>query len=116
MRLKIIALAVIVFGGSLPALAHAILLNATPAANQVVVGGKIPVQLRFNSRIDTRRSSITLVNSVGREFPLTIEGQPSENVIDATAEALSAGSYLLRWQVLAADGHISRGQIPFRAK
>jgi len=26
---------------------------------------------------------------------------------------LAAGAYRLRWQVLASDGHITRGEIPF---
>jgi methionine-rich copper-binding protein CopC len=29
---------------------------------------------------------------------------------------LSAGEYILRWQVLASDGHITRGEIPFQVK
>jgi methionine-rich copper-binding protein CopC len=26
---------------------------------------------------------------------------------------LSAGGYTIRWQALASDGHITRGEIPF---
>ena len=97
-------------------MAHAILLSATPAANQVVDGGKIPVTLRFNARIDAKRSTLVLVDPGGREFPLVIADQPTPDTLRATAEGLAAGLYLLRWQVLAADGHITRGEVPFRAK
>jgi methionine-rich copper-binding protein CopC len=26
------------------------------------------------------------------------------------------GAYVLRWQVLATDGHITRGKVPFRVE
>jgi methionine-rich copper-binding protein CopC len=29
---------------------------------------------------------------------------------------LSPGKYAIHWQVLAVDGHITRGQIPFEVK
>ena len=35
------------------------------------------------------------------------------DVLTAHAE-LAAGAYVLRWQVLAIDGHITRGEVPFR--
>ena len=116
MNRKIWFVAAIVLWGSWPALAHAILLNATPAANQVVDGRSIPVKLRFNARIDAKRSRLSLVSPEGREFPLTIAGQDAPDTIAATAAAVPAGSYILRWQVLATDGHITRGEIPFKAK
>ena len=34
----------------------------------------------------------------------------------ATAKSLKPGAYSIRWQVLAPDGHISRGEIPFTVK
>jgi methionine-rich copper-binding protein CopC len=36
------------------------------------------------------------------------------DVIGARAAGLPPGAYRLRWQVLAIDGHITRGDIPFR--
>jgi copper resistance protein C len=101
---------------SWPLLAHAILLSANPSANQVVEGQKIPVTLRFNARIDAKRSRLVLVDPGGREIPLAIEDQPTPDTLGATVQGLTTGLYLLRWQVLAADGHITRGEVPFRAK
>jgi hypothetical protein len=34
-------------------------------------------------------------------------------VIDTNAELTKAGPYVVRWQVLAIDGHITRGDVPF---
>ena len=33
-----------------------------------------------------------------------------------TQAALKPGDYVVRWQVLAVDGHITRGDVPFTVK
>jgi methionine-rich copper-binding protein CopC len=33
--------------------------------------------------------------------------------VTGTTGELATGVYVLRWQVLAVDGHITRGDIPF---
>jgi len=43
-------------------------------------------------------------------LPITQEG--AGDVLTANAD-LAAGAYSLRWQVLAIDGHITRGDVPF---
>jgi len=101
---------------ALPAWAHAILLGATPAANQVVNGRSIPVQLHFNSRIDGKRSRLALTGPDGHERALAIDGQPSPDTLTANTGSLIPGSYVIRWQVLAEDGHITRGELPFQAQ
>src|SRR4051812_9158986 len=93
---------------------HAILLTASPKANQFVTGPSISVQLRFNSRIDAKRSKVTLVASDGTESPLLIEKQTSPDMVAGQLKGLNQGSYVIRWQVLAVDGHITRGQLPFQ--
>ena len=101
---------------AVPAWAHAILMGATPAAHQVVSGKIVPITLRFNSRIDGKRSRVTLLGPDGRERPLTVDQQPAPDTLTAKAEGLPPGQYILRWQVLAADGHITRGEVPFQAQ
>ncbi len=96
--------------------AHAVLLNSVPAANSVTAGPAITVQLRFNSRVDGKRSQILLVTPDGKTYPLDIAPQTAPDVLNAPAKDLVGGSYKLRWQVLASDGHITRGQVPFRIK
>jgi hypothetical protein len=91
-------------------------MEAAPAAKTVVSGKKVPIKLRFNSRVDGKRSRVALVGPDGRERVLPISGQPSPDTLTAEAEGLAPGQYTLRWQVLAADGHITRGEVPFRAQ
>lgn len=110
-------LLLLLYSASVSALfGHAILLSAIPAAEQVVNGPDVPIRLRFNSRIDAKRSRITLVSSDGRQTPLTIGKQALADTLSAEVKELKRGSYVLRWQVLANDGHITRGEVPFQVQ
>ena len=95
------------------AAAHAILLESTPALKGSVAGPDVPLKLCFNVRIDAARSRLTLVDPNGSSQTLEISGQDPPNTISAQARGLHPGAYRLRWQVLASDGHITRGEIPF---
>ncbi len=96
--------------------AHAVLLEATPAAHAFLKGPAVTVHLRFNSRVDAVRSSLSLVLPDQRTRTLSIAQQTSPDTLNAQAGGLPSGQYRLRWQVLAADGHITRGEIPFEVR
>ncbi len=96
-----------------PAAAHAILLESSPALKSAVTGPDVPIKLRFNVRIDALRSRLTLIHPDGSSQALQISKQTAADRLCAEATGLSAGTYRLRWQVLASDGHITRGEIPF---
>ena len=93
--------------------AHAILIEAVPAANSKVAGPDIAIKLRFSSRIDPARSRLTLLLPDGGQRKLEIQKQESPDTLSSQAKGLSAGAYRLQWQVLATDGHITRGEVPF---
>jgi copper resistance protein C len=93
--------------------AHAVLLESVPAVHSTVQAGKADVKFRFNSRVDGARSQLTLVLPDRTSQPVTLQAQPSPDVLAATLSGLKSGAYIIRWQVLAADGHISRGEVPF---
>ncbi len=96
-----------------PTLAHAIIVEAAPEVGAVLHAGTIEVRLRFNSRIDHRRSRLTVLDAVGKETTVKLDDNAPADVITAHIMGLSPGEYRLRWQVLALDGHITRGDIPF---
>ena len=98
-----------------PLKAHAILLSAAPASNETVNGAAVQVHLRFNARIDAKRSTLILVMPGGGER-LLVADEPSPGMLTSEVSKLAPGSYILRWQVLAEDGHITRGQLAFRAQ
>lgn len=99
--------------GAAPAEAHAIIVVAEPAVGAVLQAPSVPVRLRFNSRIDPGRSRLTLTRPDGSSLPLPLAASDSPDTLAAEIHGLAPGRYRLRWQVLAVDGHITRGDIPF---
>jgi methionine-rich copper-binding protein CopC len=53
------------------------------------------------------------VRADGTATTLELSDTPGPDTLAATIGELEPGSYRLRWQVLAIDGHITRGDIPF---
>ncbi len=93
--------------------AHAVVVKAQPALDQQVASGALAIRLEFNARIDKERSKLQLTAPDGSKADLKMDLEGEPNVITATTPALTPGAYSLRWQVLAIDGHITRGDIPF---
>ena len=104
------------FGAAPSAFAHAILVASTPSVGGTVPAGKLAIKLRYNSRIDLHRSRVSLAgpndSTAKGAHKLPITGTAAEDEFDAGAD-LTPGSYVLRWQALAQDGHITRGEVPF---
>lgn len=95
------------------ALAHAIVIGSTPRAEAVVTGDTVPVEIRFNSRIDAPRSHLKLFRIDGDAVSLPLSDAGSDDMLKASARGLAPGRYRLHWQTLSPDGHISQGDIPF---
>jgi copper resistance protein C len=111
--------------------AHAILVQSSPAAHSTVTGQSVPLSFRFNSRVDALRSRLVLVvgssvtgsgvagSSVVGSAPgqaLKINETSPTDRLTATASDLKPGNYRVRWQVLAVDGHVTRGELEFEVK
>ena len=96
--------------------AHAILVKAVPAPYQVVDGSDVTIRLQFNSRIDAKRSRLSIISASGDDRTLQISATSTPDCIDSKVTRVPGGAYVLRWQVLAADGHISRGEVPFHVR
>jgi copper resistance protein C len=92
---------------------HAVLKESRPAANSKVTGPDVPIMLKYNVRVDAKLSKVQLLNPDNSTSDLKIEAQPSADTLNAKATGLKPGEYKIRWQVLAPDGHITRGEIPF---
>ncbi len=98
----------------LPAAAHAILMESQPPARASLPPGPARIVLRFNSRIDQERSRVELRGpATPQTLKLAASPGPDTLVIETP---LKPGEWVLRWQVLAIDGHITRGDVPFTVK
>lgn len=114
---RLLPLTVLAFGALLApgrASAHAILLDSTPGAQSAIPPGMAELRLRFNSRIDHDRSRLVLRRGT-QDTPLAIERAEPADILAAPATVLP-GAYVIRWQVLAIDGHITRGEVPFTVR
>ncbi len=105
-------LALLLTLGAQPAFAHAILVASTPAPYAHIQPGPLAILLRYNSRIDTGRCKVTLQapdRTIAR-LPASAGAGPDQltAIVNVTP-----GAYVLRWQVLAVDGHITRGDVRF---
>lgn len=92
---------------------HAVLQESTPAAHAKLNGANSPVRLKFNLRVDGKRSRLILIRPDRTTQTIALESQPSPSELIGALGNLAAGDYVIRWQVLADDGHISRGEVPF---
>ena len=114
--LRFLVLAGLILGWSAPpAAAHAILLSTSPQANSTVDGRGVRLKLQYNSRIDGKRSRVLLVFPGDRERVIECD-QTSPDILTSDLKDLAPGEYILRWQVLAEDGHITRGELSFRVQ
>jgi methionine-rich copper-binding protein CopC len=102
--------------GSGIAVAHDLVRRSEPAADAVVVAGRpVPVAVVYSGRIDRARSRLLLVAPDGTRRELALAGLSPPNVLEASVPiVLTPGAYALRWIVLSSDGHLTRGDIPFR--
>jgi hypothetical protein len=98
------------------ALAHAIVLSSTPALDGQQLGPDFTVTVKFNSRIDHARSRLSIIDAGNATHELKLDPNAPVDALIAKAGGFAPGRYKVRWQVLAIDGHITRGDIPFTVK
>jgi methionine-rich copper-binding protein CopC len=95
--------------------AHAIILESEPAAGADLPEPPPRIYLRFNSKIEKRLSHVTLTAADGRPVPLpvAVDGSEKPDRIVLPLGSLHPGAYVVRYKVLAADGHITEGALRF---
>ena len=95
---------------------HAILKTSSPVSGASVSGPDMAVKLTFNVRVDAARSKLQLLLPDTSTVDLPIVGSPAPDTLISKLMGLKPGVYVIRWQVLAPDGHITRGEIPFNVR
>lgn len=115
-RTYLFAIALLLAGTAQMCWAHAILMDSTPKINSTVQGPDLDITLRYNVRIDGSRSRVVLVAEDGTSMQLALAKQAKPDILQMHASGLKAAAYKLQWNALAADGHLSKGEVPFRVK
>jgi copper resistance protein C len=95
--------------------AHAIILESEPAAGAKLAEPPSRIYLRFNSKLEKHLSHVTLTAAEGRPVPLPVAADGSEKPdrIALPLGSLRPGAYVVRYKVLAVDGHITEGALRF---
>ena len=111
-----VALAAAVMASApLPAAAHALLLESTPASGATLSEPPAQLYLRFNSKLEKRLSHVTLATEKGRPLalPIAVNDREKPDRLVLPLGQLAPGAYLVRYKVLAVDGHITEGILRF---
>lgn len=114
MRRSTVAAVALLLGAVLPAAAHSLLLESSPAANTVLTEPPAHVALRFNNRIEKRLSRLRLMDAGGEGRDLAIRADGPPDRVEAPLPSLGPGPWRLEWHVLSTDGHVVSGVLPFR--
>jgi len=98
--------------------AHAIVLQSSPAHEAQLAQAPARVVLRFNSKIEHALSRATIEPAGGRPVPVAMPeagaaGPRAPDRLVIPLDPLPAGTYVVRYRVLAADGHLTEGALRF---
>jgi copper transport protein len=93
------------------ALAHALLVQSDPAPNALIQSVPQAVTLVFSEPVTPAGAGIKVFSPSGRQVarPVVTRG----TVLSASLDSNEPGTYVVTWQVFAADTHPSRGAFSF---
>jgi len=97
------------------AFAHALVLESRPAQGAQLTEAPREVYLRFNSKLEKHLSHVTIATDKGQPvaLPIAVDGGEKPDRLVLPLAHLGPGSYLVRYKVLAVDGHITEGILRF---
>ncbi|MGH7385886.1 MAG: copper resistance CopC family protein, partial [Candidatus Rokuibacteriota bacterium] len=108
----LLLMAVLTLGSPREGSPHAIVLESSPAPDAILARAPGQVTLRFNSRIEKRFTRVTLARADQIPAAVVLPGGDAEATPDRVTiplEPLGPGVYVLRYRVLAVDGHVTEG-------
>jgi len=114
----LVAIIILLYAGwtVIPVSAHALLLRSNPAANAVLDQPPIQVELFFSETLESKLSSITVIDSNGVTVDVgDSRVDPSDPTrVTVSLHTLTNGVYTVSWKALSTvDGHLTVGSFPF---
>ena len=106
---------VMLAAGPWQASAHALVLESDPAQGAKLDTPPTHVFLRFNSKLEKRLSHVSISTDKGEPvaLPISANGHDKPDRIELPLTRLAPGAYVVRYKVLAVDGHITEGVLRF---
>jgi len=110
-RLLVVGLALALALFPRAAAAHALLLGSDPSPDTVLVAPPEAISLTFTEAVIPVGQAIRVFSPAGRQ----VAGPPRSvgHLLTAPISSAETGTYVVTWQVLAADTHPSRGAFSF---
>ena len=95
--------------------AHAIVIESNPREGAVLKQAPGRVLLRFNVKIEKALTRVTLTkdNKQTIVLPQADFNQGVPDRLEVPLPSLEPGNYIMRYSVLAADGHATQGVLRF---
>lgn len=93
--------------------AHAVVTSTSLEASPVQAYKSTKVKLTFNSNVELALSKIFLVSRGDKQQLLHAGKTHTPGLVVVTLPALEPGEYALKFQVFAADGHLTEDIIRF---
>ncbi len=99
-----------------PAHAHAAALGTEPASGSTVEASPPRVLVRFGSPVEISLGALRLVDEKGANVAIGAPEHPGGevNAVAASVSDLADGGYVAVYQVIASDGHLTRGAFTFQ--
>lgn len=91
---------------------HAVVIRASLDGTPLRAHTPTRITLQFNSRIEPAFTRVTLLGAK-QEEPLPVEASNDTGQVTVAVPGLAAGTYALRYKVLAADGHLTENTLRF---
>lgn len=114
-RLAVLLLALLgVLAGASPVLAHPSLVSSDPGAGYAVLEPPAEVVLRFSQPVTPLSDALVLTTDGGSPVPMTVTVEPPGATLRGVPHtALPVGGYQLSYRVVALDGDLVTGSVPF---
>jgi copper transport protein len=107
--------AAIIIASATPVFAHAVLLQTSPTAGQVLLKPPREVSLRFDEPVEASLGAVRLYDSRGRRLDTGATTKPSAQVVAVPVRStLPLGAYVVTWRVISADSHPVQGSFTFQ--
>jgi copper transport protein len=109
-----VSLAVMAIVGTTPAWAHAELVDARPAAGEVLVESPEQIVLRWNEAVTTSAEQLTLIDARGsRVATKVVAGRFVDEATITPVSPLGDGRWTVSWKAVSGDGHLVSGAYIF---
>jgi methionine-rich copper-binding protein CopC len=93
--------------------AHAYPTVSSPENGAVLKESPQEVRIQFTEGLELAFSQITVKGSNGEVFSQGKMRQPAQDTLAIDLKSLSPGSYVVEWQVLSVDTHVTEGVLRF---